>query len=157
MAGRELGAVTVPIGAAYWSLLPERLGLWLLRRAPQHLGLYLHPQELGPDPQRIGMPAQAGPRRHAQATCARRSCCSSAHKLTFATCVVSVALGRDLASRIPGASFVELSGADDYPSTGDVEVWFGRFEDFLVGGRRVHRPLDRVLSTVLFTDIVGST
>lgn len=69
VAGCQLGAVSVPMGgASYWSLLPERLGLWLLGRAPQHSGLYLHPHELGPHPLRIGMPAQAGPRRHVQAT-----------------------------------------------------------------------------------------
>jgi polysaccharide deacetylase family protein (PEP-CTERM system associated) len=69
VAGCELGAVTVPIGgASYWSLLPERLGLSLLLRAPQHSGLYLHPHELGPDPLRIEIPAQAGPRHRAQAT-----------------------------------------------------------------------------------------
>jgi class 3 adenylate cyclase/pimeloyl-ACP methyl ester carboxylesterase len=71
--------------------------------------------------------------------------------------VVSVDLGRALAQRIPNASFVELPGADNYPWSGDVEGWFGQFRDFLTGGQRVRGVPDRVLSTVLFTDIVEST
>jgi len=71
--------------------------------------------------------------------------------------VAPLELGRALASRIPGAEFVELPGEDDYPWSGDVESWFGRFETFLTGGRAVRREPDRVLATVLFTDIVGST
>jgi hypothetical protein len=71
--------------------------------------------------------------------------------------VVPVHLGRDLAERIPGATFVELPSTDSNPWTGDVEAWFGRFEDFLAGARRPRRPRDRVLLSVLFTDLVGST
>jgi class 3 adenylate cyclase len=71
--------------------------------------------------------------------------------------LVSVDLGRALAQRIPSASFVELPGADNYPWSGDVESWFGQFRDFLTGGQRIQRSPDRVLSTVLFTDIVEST
>jgi class 3 adenylate cyclase/pimeloyl-ACP methyl ester carboxylesterase len=71
--------------------------------------------------------------------------------------VVSVDLGRELAAHIPHASFVELPGEDNYPWTGDVDGWFDRFEQFLAGGTPRPAPADRVLSTVLFTDIVGST
>jgi class 3 adenylate cyclase len=69
-------------------------------------------------------------------------------------------LGRDVANRIPGARFVELPGIDNYPWTGDwtseVEPLLDEIEEFLTGERRSREP-DRVLSTVLFTDIVGST
>jgi class 3 adenylate cyclase/pimeloyl-ACP methyl ester carboxylesterase len=70
--------------------------------------------------------------------------------------VIPVKQGRDLAVRIPGSSFVELPGTDNYPWSGDVDSWFGTFEEFLIGSRHAHE-LDRVLATVLFTDIVEST
>jgi class 3 adenylate cyclase len=70
--------------------------------------------------------------------------------------VAPVALVRDMAERIPGARFVEFPGTDNYPWSGDVEEWFLTFEEFLTGNRRAP-DADRVLSTVLFTDIVGST
>jgi class 3 adenylate cyclase len=74
--------------------------------------------------------------------------------------VVPVELGRNLASRIPDAKFMETPGIDNYPWTGnwerDVEPILDAVEEFLTGERRSHEP-DRVLSTVLFTDIVGST
>jgi class 3 adenylate cyclase len=64
--------------------------------------------------------------------------------------------GRDLAGRIPGARFVELAGDDHIPWVGDTEPLVGEIEEFLTGIR--HRPDDdRVLATVLFTDIVSST
>jgi class 3 adenylate cyclase len=74
--------------------------------------------------------------------------------------LVPLELGRDLASRIPDARFEETPGIDNYPWAGDwtddVEPVLDAIEEFLTGSRRSHEP-DRVLSTVLFTDIVGST
>jgi class 3 adenylate cyclase len=74
--------------------------------------------------------------------------------------LVPLELGRDLASRIPDARFVETPGIDNYPWTGnwerEVEPILDAVEEFLTGSRPSHEP-DRVLSTVLFTDIVGST
>ena len=67
-----------------------------------------------------------------------------------------VALARDMADWIPAARFVEFPGTDNYPWSGDVEAWFPTFEEFLTGERPAP-DADRVLSTVLFTDIVGST
>jgi class 3 adenylate cyclase len=65
-----------------------------------------------------------------------------------------VEAGRDVAERIPGARFVELPGGDDAPWTQDDVL--DEVEHFLTGRR--HAPdADRVLATVLFTDIVGST
>ena len=64
--------------------------------------------------------------------------------------------GRDLAAGIPNARFVGLPGADHLVWMGDGEDIAGEIEEFLTGER--HDPEgDRVLTTVLFTDIVGST
>jgi class 3 adenylate cyclase len=68
--------------------------------------------------------------------------------------------GRHLADHIPGARLVELPGADFVPSLGDQELLFSELEGFLqaVGqGTQWHAEPDRVLATVLFTDIVGAT
>jgi class 3 adenylate cyclase len=68
--------------------------------------------------------------------------------------------GRYLADHIPGARFVELPGADFSPSLGDQETLFAALESFLDGvaqGTLSETEPDRVLATVLFTDIVGAT
>jgi pimeloyl-ACP methyl ester carboxylesterase len=69
-----------------------------------------------------------------------------------------VALGeaRYLAARIPGAKFVELAGDDHLMSAGDVDALADEIEEFVTGTRPAPEP-DRILATVLFTDIVGST
>ena len=64
--------------------------------------------------------------------------------------------GRHIASRIPGARFVELSGEDHLPFAGRAEQILDGVEEFLTGVRPTP-VFDRVLVTVLFTDIVGST
>lgn len=69
--------------------------------------------------------------------------------------VVPMASGQYIASQIPNAKFVALDGEDHLPY-GDCEVWIGEIEEFLTGTRH-QAPIDRVLSTVVFTDIVGST
>jgi hypothetical protein len=63
---------------------------------------------------------------------------------------------RYIAQRIPGAKLVELPGDDHVYWIGDWEAIVGEVEEFLTGVRHV-RESDRVLSTVLFTDIVEST
>ena len=64
--------------------------------------------------------------------------------------------GRYLAENIPGAKYVELSGEDHFPWTGAADDVLEEVEEFLTGAR--HAPeLDRILATVMFTDIVGST
>jgi class 3 adenylate cyclase len=60
-----------------------------------------------------------------------------------------------MASQIPNAKFVALDG-DDHLPYGDSEPLIGEIEEFITGARTGPR-LDRVLSTVVFTDIVGST
>jgi pimeloyl-ACP methyl ester carboxylesterase len=63
--------------------------------------------------------------------------------------------GRYLAKRIPGARFVELDGLDHVPWI-DPDQIVDEVEEFLTGGRPGPAP-DRVLATVLFTDVVDST
>ena len=63
--------------------------------------------------------------------------------------------GRYLAAHIPGARLVELDGEDHLFYFGDTDAIAEEIEEFLTGVRRVE--IDRVLATVLFTDIVGST
>jgi class 3 adenylate cyclase len=67
-----------------------------------------------------------------------------------------VAHGRYLADNIPNAKYVELPGADDLYWVGDVEDMLDHIEEFLTGVR-YHQRQSRVLATVVFTDIVGST
>jgi class 3 adenylate cyclase len=69
---------------------------------------------------------------------------------------VSVEAGRFLGSTIPGAKYVELPGIDHVLWVGDVDRIADEMEEYLTGSRSEVEP-DRVLATVLFTDIVGST
>jgi pimeloyl-ACP methyl ester carboxylesterase len=68
----------------------------------------------------------------------------------------SVDEGRWLAEHIPGATFVELPGDAHTLWGGDTDSVVDEIEEFLTGARRGPEP-DRVLATVLFTDLVGST
>jgi class 3 adenylate cyclase len=61
-----------------------------------------------------------------------------------------------LASKIPGAKLVLLPGSDHLPYVGDSEAILDEVQEFLTGVRPTPEH-DRVLATVLFTDIVGST
>jgi class 3 adenylate cyclase len=63
---------------------------------------------------------------------------------------------RYLADRIRGARLAELPGDDHLPFVGDQDAILDEIEEFLTGVRRGVET-DRVLATVLFTDIVGST
>jgi class 3 adenylate cyclase len=63
---------------------------------------------------------------------------------------------RFLAEMIPGATYVELAGRDHLPFVGDQDAVLDEIQEFLTGNRRGPTP-DRVLATVLFTDVVGST
>ncbi len=69
---------------------------------------------------------------------------------------VVVEHGRYLAQHIPGAKFVEQSGDDHLWWVGDSESIVNEIQEFLTGERPTIEP-DRVLVTVLFTDIVDST
>jgi class 3 adenylate cyclase len=64
--------------------------------------------------------------------------------------------GRYIADHVPGARLVELPGVDHMPWVGDAESVLGEMEQFLTGSRHEARS-ERLLTTVLFTDLVGST
>jgi pimeloyl-ACP methyl ester carboxylesterase len=70
---------------------------------------------------------------------------------------INVEGGRYLAKHIPGARYLELPGSDHPPMAGDNAAEIAdAIQEFLTGARAPVQ-VDRVLATVLFTDIVGST
>jgi class 3 adenylate cyclase len=69
---------------------------------------------------------------------------------------VNVEAGRYLAQTIPGAKYVELSGQDHFISAGDDDSVACEMDEFLTGSR-AHVEPDRILATVMLTDIVDST
>jgi pimeloyl-ACP methyl ester carboxylesterase len=71
--------------------------------------------------------------------------------------VYDVEEGRYIARHIPGAKFVELEGADHLPGDGDAAAVIEEIRRFLSSVRDEEASFDRVLASVLFTDIVGST
>jgi pimeloyl-ACP methyl ester carboxylesterase len=70
---------------------------------------------------------------------------------------VNVEGGRELAALIPNARYVELSGTDHIPFVGDNAGEIADVVHEFLTGSRAPIAVDRVLATVLFTDIVGST
>ena len=70
--------------------------------------------------------------------------------------LIDVRCGRYMAERIPNARYVELPGADHLPWYGDPDRVIVEVEEFITGERSAPAT-DRVLATVMFTDIVGST
>jgi class 3 adenylate cyclase len=70
--------------------------------------------------------------------------------------LVVVEQGREAARLIPGARYVELPGSDHLPYFDDAETTLALIEEFVTGQRHAPEP-DRVLATVMFTDIVDST
>jgi class 3 adenylate cyclase len=71
---------------------------------------------------------------------------------------VPVELGRKLASSIPGVKYIEYPTGDHGFWTGDPENKLGDIEEFITGHRDHGAPeFERVLATVLLTDIVEST
>ena len=70
--------------------------------------------------------------------------------------VAPVEGGRYLAARIPGARLAELAGTSHFAFVGDADAVLAEVEEFLTGARPAAAP-DRVLATVLFVDVVGST
>jgi pimeloyl-ACP methyl ester carboxylesterase len=69
---------------------------------------------------------------------------------------VHVENGRYLADHIEGARFVEIPGRDHFFHAGDIETLLAPVQEFLTGKRDIPED-DRVLATVLFTDIVDAT
>jgi class 3 adenylate cyclase len=76
------------------------------------------------------------------------------HAIGDQTC--PVAFGRYMAERIPGARLVEISSDDHLPWLEGSDAILRAIEEFLTGARH-DAGTDRVLSTIMFTDIVGST
>ena len=71
---------------------------------------------------------------------------------------VPIELGRDLAQKIRTARLIEYPGEDHLFWTGDVETMLGDIQEFITGDREgAQSDFERVLATVLFTDIVDST
>jgi class 3 adenylate cyclase len=70
--------------------------------------------------------------------------------------IVPIEQSREAANAIVGAKFVELPGTDHGVFSEGVDAWLDEVEEFLTGSRSGRDP-DRLLSTLLFTDIVGST
>ena len=69
---------------------------------------------------------------------------------------VRPAHGKYLADHLTNAKYVELPGADHLYNSGDADELVDQIEEFLTGAR--HTPnVDRVLATIVFTDIVDST
>lgn len=82
--------------------------------------------------------------------------CLILHRATDAQ--VPVILGRKLAEGIPGAKYIEYASGDHAFWTGDIEAVAGDIEEFVTGHRAAaDADFERILATVLFTDIVGST
>jgi class 3 adenylate cyclase len=69
---------------------------------------------------------------------------------------ITPAMGKDVADHIPDAKYVELRGRNLYHF---VEPWRDSFQEIaeFLTGHQAEVPDDRVLATVLFTDIVDST
>lgn len=72
---------------------------------------------------------------------------------------IPVACGRDMAQKIPGAKYLEIPGEDHLLQALEPELLdllLDEIEEFMTGARHRLEP-DRVLATVMFTDMVGST
>jgi class 3 adenylate cyclase len=65
--------------------------------------------------------------------------------------------GRYFAEHIPGAKLIEYDGADHWFSAGDYPAVIADIEEFVTGARGASAEEDRILATVLFTDLVDST
>ena len=70
--------------------------------------------------------------------------------------VVNWRAGRWMAEQIPGARYVDLPGQDHFPWSSDSDVVIEEIREFLTGVRVAPEP-DRVLATVMFTDVARST
>ncbi|MCA1840943.1 MAG: alpha/beta fold hydrolase [Actinomycetota bacterium] len=70
---------------------------------------------------------------------------------------IRASLGRFLADNIEGAKYVELPGDDHYWFMGDSGRIVDEIRNFVIGAREDPQETDRVLATLMFTDIVDST
>jgi pimeloyl-ACP methyl ester carboxylesterase len=65
--------------------------------------------------------------------------------------------GSEITARITGSKLVVLSGDEHFPWFGDTDAELDAIQNFVKDVRHEEAGLDRMLATVLFTDIVGST
>jgi class 3 adenylate cyclase/alpha-beta hydrolase superfamily lysophospholipase len=65
--------------------------------------------------------------------------------------------GPHVAGRIPGATVAELPGVDHVMISGDTRPWLSAVEEFVESVHDREVDADRILATVMFTDVVGST
>jgi class 3 adenylate cyclase len=70
--------------------------------------------------------------------------------------LINVGNSRYMSKHIPGAKYIELHGEDHLPWFGDANAALGEIQEFLTGVRP-NEEHERVLATVLFADVVGST
>jgi class 3 adenylate cyclase len=70
--------------------------------------------------------------------------------------LIEIGHGRFLAEHVPDARLIELAGQEHMPWLGDRDAVLGAVEQFLTGSQRTQQP-ERVLATILFVDIAGST
>jgi class 3 adenylate cyclase/pimeloyl-ACP methyl ester carboxylesterase len=70
--------------------------------------------------------------------------------------LVPAAAVRHVAGQIPGSRYLELDGQDMFPFVGDSEAVLDAIQEFVTGAPSPSHA-DRVLATLLFTDVVGST
>ncbi len=78
------------------------------------------------------------------------------HRRTDA--LIAIERGRELAAQIPDAKYIEYPSGSHMFWADDVEAMLGDIEEFVTGHREgSESELDRILATVLFTDIVDST
>ncbi len=71
--------------------------------------------------------------------------------------MIPAVAGRYVSDSIPNSRFVQLEGGDYWPFLGDADSVLAEAEEFITGERHAVVGTDRVLATVLFTDIVAST
>jgi class 3 adenylate cyclase/alpha-beta hydrolase superfamily lysophospholipase len=71
-------------------------------------------------------------------------------------CLMNPAGARYMAGQIPDAKYVELPGEDHIAWIGEVDILLAEIQEFVTGVRPASE-VDRILATVLFVDIVGST
>ena len=78
------------------------------------------------------------------------------HALVTLNDITYVEAARDMASRIPGAKFMEYPGNSHSMMLDDMETVLSDIQEFITGERPIDSS-DRILATVLFLDIASST
>ncbi len=132
---------------------------WIADEAPSHVGDPEWVRSVAKVMRHAGSPAAALTFQDVQFETDVRGILSSvqAPTLVLSRAPIDRERGADLAERVPGAKHVHLPGKDRMPYAGDVDALLGEVERFVRSVTAEEASFDRVLATVLFTDIVGST